>query len=129
MCLGISQLGKLEKMVAIRSDLVSIYNKNITKISAHVHPPEPVQTTKKVGWHLYCPQIDFASLGIKRSGNYKNLKKKVLGPKSTINLLIPNHITENYCIIKNSPEPNNISKVHSRYPFILKCLKMMWKGF
>ena len=47
--LGISQLGKLEKMVNIRSDLVSIYNKNITKISAHVHPPEPVQTTKKLG--------------------------------------------------------------------------------
>ncbi|MBI5328827.1 MAG: UDP-4-amino-4,6-dideoxy-N-acetyl-beta-L-altrosamine transaminase [Deltaproteobacteria bacterium] len=62
--LGLSQLNKLDKFVAKRRDIASLYSEAFKKIECIKTPVE--LETKKSAYHLYVLQIDFEKIGKSR---------------------------------------------------------------
>lgn len=63
--LGLSQLNKLDKFVARRRTIASMYSEAFKKIEYVKTPIEP--ETKKSAYHLYVLQIDFEKIGKSRA--------------------------------------------------------------
>src|SRR4030066_528176 len=72
--LGISQLKKLEKYIERRRELVSIYNKELSKIDKIILPVEKPYV--KSSWHIYYIRLKDAS---KRRLVFEELKKSNIG--------------------------------------------------
>lgn len=76
--LGISQLGKLDRFLKRRAELVALYD------GFFADAPSSIQTPKKisnefVGWHLYALRIDFDEAGVTRQDVMQKLKNKNIG--------------------------------------------------
>ena len=72
--LGISQFKKLEKFIERRRELVSIYNKELSKIDKIILPVEKPYV--KSSWHIYYIRLKDAS---KRRLVFEELKKSNIG--------------------------------------------------
>ena len=72
--LGISQLKKLEKYIERRRELVSIYNKELSKIDKIILPVE--KSYVKSSWHIYYIRLKDAS---KRRLIFEELQKSNIG--------------------------------------------------
>ena len=72
--LGHSQLGKLDRFIARRSELVGLYDAAIGRLAPHLKPlPRIVDCMP--AWHLYVVLIDFAAAGIGRGDTMRKLRE------------------------------------------------------
>jgi UDP-4-amino-4,6-dideoxy-N-acetyl-beta-L-altrosamine transaminase len=76
--LGLSQLGKLDRFLARRRDLVARYDRLLASLDSIIQPVARVAAAE-VGWHLYPVLIDFDALGISRRAVMTALRKQGIG--------------------------------------------------
>lgn len=76
--LGFSQLGKLDRFVQRRRELVALYDQRIEAYGLGVSPPVRREGCD-VAWHLYAARIDFAALGGSRAAVMRALREKGIG--------------------------------------------------
>lgn len=76
--LGLSQLGKLDRFVAKRTELVSRYDQGLKSLAPVVEPLGRVPDCSP-GWHLYVALIDFDAIGLTRAQVMKRLAEKGIG--------------------------------------------------
>jgi len=76
--LGLSQLGKLDRFVASRRDLVAAYDARLRSFDPIVRPVSKVAGAQP-GWHLYIVLIDFARLGLDRAAVMRRLAADGIG--------------------------------------------------
>ena len=76
--LGASQLGKLDRFVARRRDLVDRYDAMIGALAPLVTPVSRVEGCRPA-WHLYVALIDFAAAGRDRAAVMRELKARGIG--------------------------------------------------
>lgn len=71
--LGRSQLGKLERFVARRAELVDAYDSALSRYAPAIATPVR-RPYVEAGWHIYPVRIDFAALGRRRGSVMRALK-------------------------------------------------------
>lgn len=71
--LGLSQLGKLERFVAARAELVARYDEALAELAPIVRPLARVPWSRPA-WHLYVVQIDFQALSLDRAALMHRLR-------------------------------------------------------
>jgi UDP-4-amino-4,6-dideoxy-N-acetyl-beta-L-altrosamine transaminase len=76
--LALSQLGKLDRFVARRRDLVDFYDGALASLAPGVLPPVRVSGCRPA-WHLYCARVDFVGLGRERAGVMAALRDRGVG--------------------------------------------------
>jgi UDP-4-amino-4,6-dideoxy-N-acetyl-beta-L-altrosamine transaminase len=76
--LGASQLGKLDRFVAARRELVARYDNLLGSLGPHIRPIDRVAGCDPA-WHLYVVLIDFEALGITRATAMRRLAEKGIG--------------------------------------------------
>jgi UDP-4-amino-4,6-dideoxy-N-acetyl-beta-L-altrosamine transaminase len=76
--LGASQLGKLDRFVARRRDLVDRYDAMIGELAPVVTPVSRVEGCRPA-WHLYVALIDFSAAGMDRAAVMRELKARGIG--------------------------------------------------
>jgi dTDP-4-amino-4,6-dideoxygalactose transaminase len=76
--LGLSQLGKLARFLARRTELAALYDRLIAPLSPHMRPPVS-RAGAQSGWHLYSARIDFNALGTTRSLVMRRLRERGIG--------------------------------------------------
>jgi dTDP-4-amino-4,6-dideoxygalactose transaminase len=76
--LGLSQLGKLDRFLARRTELAALYHGLIAPLAPHVRPPVSSPGAQS-GWHLYSARIDFDALGTTRSLVMRRLRERGIG--------------------------------------------------
>jgi perosamine synthetase len=88
--LGLSQLKRLDQFVSRRREIVGRYNDAFGKVSwLHIPGLKKRENGDFVSWHLYTVQIDFDTIGKKRSEVMKELRLKGVGTQV---LYIPVHL-------------------------------------
>lgn len=73
-----SQLRKLDRFVARREELATLYDRLLVRLAPHVLPPVRVEGCAP-GWHLYAVRIDFAGLGLRRGDVMRALRERGIG--------------------------------------------------
>lgn len=76
--LALSQLAKLQRFVAERAALVSIYDNALVPLAPLVKPLRRV-AGGQAAWHLYVVQVDFASAGVTRGDVMRRLAGQGIG--------------------------------------------------
>lgn len=76
--LGIRQLGKLDRFVAVRRTLRARYADQLAGLGPHVRPL-PVAEGCEPAWHLSVALIDFAALGVERAAVMHALRAEGIG--------------------------------------------------
>lgn len=76
--LGLSQLRKLDRFLAIRKRLVARYRARLASLAPMVRPV-PEGNASETGWHLFCVLIDFETLGLERKVVMERLRTKGIG--------------------------------------------------
>lgn len=76
--LGLSQLAKLDRFIAIRRRLVARYDRNLAALAPAVRPLGR-QPGGDPAWHLYVALIDFAGLGRTRDQVMADLRQQGIG--------------------------------------------------
>jgi len=76
--LGLSQLAKLERLVAARQALSNTYDRALAPLAPHVLPIARRPQTRPA-WHLYSVLIDFAGLGRPRGDVMQALAERGIG--------------------------------------------------
>ena len=76
--LGLSQLGKLERFIRRRRDLVARYDRLLDPLAPLVRPLGRRPGTDPA-WHLYVALIDFAAAGISRARLMDSLRAEGIG--------------------------------------------------
>lgn len=76
--LGLSQLGKLDRFVARRNELVALYDRLLSPLLPWIKPTDRV-AEGATSWHLYVILVDFESLGLTRSDVMHKLRAQGLG--------------------------------------------------
>jgi len=77
--LGLSQLGKLDRFLARRAELVVLYDRLLRIRLAPVVLPPARPADADPGWHLYAVQIDFAAAGLSRRALIAGLRQDGIG--------------------------------------------------
>ena len=75
--LGISQIGKLDRMTARRREIALRYDALLATLAPTVRPVP--HGTRPHGWHLYAILVDFVGLGIDRAGFMRTLQAEGIG--------------------------------------------------
>lgn len=75
--LGISQIGKLERFIARRRDIVVQYDRLLAPLAPKLKPVP--HGTAPHGWHLYAVLMDFSALGTTRRAVMKALADQGIG--------------------------------------------------
>lgn len=76
--LGLSQLAKLDRLVAVRQALCNAYDRVLAPLAPHVLPIKRRPQTRPA-WHLYSVLIDFAGLDRPRGEVMKALAERGIG--------------------------------------------------
>jgi dTDP-4-amino-4,6-dideoxygalactose transaminase len=76
--LGLSQLGKLDRFVARRGELMALYDDLLAPLAPSVVPISRTETGR-TAWHLCAVRIDFAGLGTQRSELVRRLREQGIG--------------------------------------------------
>ena len=76
--LGLSQLAKLDRFLARRAELATLYDRLLSPLAPLVRPPKRPADCRP-GWHLYAVQIDFAAAGLSRSDLMRRLRADGIG--------------------------------------------------
>lgn len=75
--LALSQLGKLDKFISRRRDIVLSYDRALTGIAAL--KPAQSEGRNRSAHHLYPVRIDFAQIGMRRSQFMRRLRERGIG--------------------------------------------------
>lgn len=76
--LGNTQLKKLDRFVARRRELVELYRRLLRPLSNRIVPMPQVPDCSPA-WHLFCVQIDFATVGMHRAEVMQKLQARGIG--------------------------------------------------
>lgn len=76
--LALSQLGKLDRFVGRRRDLVDRYDHLLAPLAPKVLPMARAGTSV-TGWHLYAARLDFAAIGRDRAAIMRALAQRGIG--------------------------------------------------
>src|SRR5262249_7265255 len=76
--LGVSQMAKLPKFIARRTELVAQYDAQLAKLAPRIRPLAR-SGGGKPAWHLYVVLIDFATIGRSRSEFMAALRQRGVG--------------------------------------------------
>ena len=76
--LGLSQLAKLERLIATRQALSDAYDRALAPLAPHVLPISR-RDQSRPAWHLYSVLIDFAGLGRPRGAVMQALAERGIG--------------------------------------------------
>ncbi len=76
--LGLSQLGRLDRLVERRAQLVALYDREVARLAPVVRPVTRIPTGA-TGWHLYQVLIDFDQANKSRSGVMNDLREAGIG--------------------------------------------------
>ena len=90
--LGLSQLGKIERFIARRRELVERYDSLIAALAPLVSPLARVAGCRPA-WHLYVALIDFAAAGVSRAEVMRRLTARGI---STMVHYLPVHLQPYY---------------------------------
>lgn len=77
--LGLSQLGRLDRFVTRRQEIVARYNASFANVEGLTTPLRAPEAGIRVAWHLYVLQIDFARIQKKRAEFMSSLREQGIG--------------------------------------------------
>ncbi|CAA7618667.1 UDP-4-amino-4,6-dideoxy-N-acetyl-beta-L-altrosamine transaminase [Magnetospirillum sp. UT-4] len=77
--LALSQLGKLDRFLARRADLVGRYDTLLAPLAPKLLPMARAGGSGAVGWHLYAARFDFDAIGHDRAAVMKALAGRGIG--------------------------------------------------
>ena len=76
--LGLSQLGKLDRLIERRKSLVALYDRLLAPLAPAIRPVSKM-TWCDATWHLYAVLIDFPALGLDRAETMRRLRAAGVG--------------------------------------------------
>jgi UDP-4-amino-4,6-dideoxy-N-acetyl-beta-L-altrosamine transaminase len=108
--LGISQLAKLERFVARRRELASIYDEALAPLAPRLRPVAR-QPRCRPAWHLYAVLIDFSACKLSRAEAMKRLAAEGIGTQVHY---IPVHRQPYYAKVCSTPSLPGADRYYER---------------